>query len=828
MSNVRDITLGDSIQQKMQEKEQSADLQGLSENEVAERRKRGLINMSSFKSSRSYALILRENLFVPVNIIMFALGLALILLGQVSDALISVGVAFFNVVVGTVQEIRAKRTLDRIILLTRPRAPVVRDGHEHLVDPAEVVVGDLLLLRPGDQVIVDGRLVSEGRLEVDESLLSGESEPIQKQQGDWLYSGSFCVSGSAYYLAEKVGAQSLAHRLTEDARAFRRVYTPLQRQINLILQLMLLVALFLEILLVLAVQDNRLSLVAGVKMAVVILGIVPKGLLLATSVAYALGAVRILGKGVLVQQANAIEALSNVDVLCLDKTGTLTANALELEEVHPLTLEEDRLRHLLGDYAASLTIGNPTSEAIARACPGKRHQVRDEVAFSSARKWSALSFDDALLHGTYVLGAPDTFQPFLHQGQAQESDEALAIQTAIEHGRRVLLFASSQAGASLFDDHGDPVLPSDLTPLGFVSLRDRLRPEAQETLIGFAQAGIQIKVISGDHPETVAALAHQVCFTTDAGAISGEGLNGMDAAQLAQAAEEYSIFGRVAPQQKAQLVQALRERGHTVAMIGDGVNDVLSLKQANLGIAMQSGSVATRGVADIALLADSFAALPEVFREGQRIQHGMHNILKLFLTRVVYMVGLLVAIMIVDGFPFVPRQNAVLTLLTEGIPALALASWARPRAFEQRRALPALLHFVIPAAATLCLAAIGVYMASFSTDAQLPTAQSALTTFSIVGGLLLLPFVEPPTRLWTGGSKLSGDWRSTLLALGLLVAYATLLTIPPLRAFFELTALNGRSYLLIGLVALAWALILRFTWRARLFERYLQLDWRET
>jgi len=816
---------GDSTKQEIQEKERSADLQGLSENEVAERRRHGLGNTASFKSSRSYALILRENLFVPVNIIMFALGLALILLGQVSDALISVGVAFFNVVVGTVQEIRAKRTLDRIILLTRPQATVVRVGREQLIDPGELVVGDLLLLRPGDQVIVDGRLVSDEHPEVDESLLTGESEPVQKQQGDWLYSGSFCVSGSAYYLAEKVGAQSLAHRLTEDARAFRRVYTPLQRQITVIMQLMLLVALFLEILLILAVRDNRLSLVTSVKMSVVIIGIVPKGLLLATSVAYALGAVRIVGKGVLVQQANAIEALSNVDVLCLDKTGTLTANALELAEVYPLTITEDHLRHLLGDYAASLTVGNATSDAIGKACPGKRHHAREEVTFSSVRKWSALSFDDGLLRGTYVLGAPDMLQLFLRLGQAQERAMASALQTSIDHGRRVLLFASCPADTSLFDEQGDPVLPSDLTPLGLVSLRDRLRPEAQETLNGFAQAGIQLKVISGDHPQTVAALVQQVGFTTGGGTISGEELSGMDAAQLAQAAEEYSIFGRVVPQQKAQLVLALRERGHSVAMIGDGVNDVLALKRANLGIAMQSGSAATRGVADIVLLQDSFAALPEVFREGQRIRHGMHNILKLFLTRVLYMVGLLIAIMIVDGFPFVPRQNAILTFLTEGIPALALVSWARPRAFEQRRALPALLHFVIPAAVTLCLAAIGVYMASFSTDAQLPTAQSALTTFSIVCGLLLLPFVEPPTRAWTGGSKLSGDWRPTLLALGLLVSYATLLAIPPLRAFFELTALDGRSYLLIGLVALAWAVVLRFTWRARLFERYLQLDW---
>jgi cation-transporting ATPase E len=818
---------GNPTMQEMQERERSVDLQGLSQSEVANRRGRGLGNSARLKSSRSYAQILRENIFVPVNIIMFALGLALILLGQVSDALISVGVAFFNVLVGTVQEVRAKRVLDRITLLARPHVTVIRGGQEHLVDPGELVVGDLLVVRPGDQVVVDGPLLGDARLEVDESLLSGESEPVQKQRGDWLYSGSFCVSGSAHYLAEKVGSLSVANQLAAGARAFRRVYTPLQRQINVILQAMLLVAIFLEILLALAVQDNRISLVDSVKMAVVIIGIVPKGLLLATSVAYALGAVRMVGKGVLVQQANAIEALSNVDVLCLDKTGTLTANALALEGVHPLTVEEGQLRSLLGDYVASVAAGNLTSASIGAACPGERRHVREEVAFSSARKWSALSFDDAELPGTYVLGAPDILQPFLRQEQEGERDAGTAMQADITRGWRVLLFASSPTSASLYDGHADPVLPRDLIPLGFVSLRDQVRPQVRKTLTGFAEAGIQLKVISGDHPETVAALAQQAGFAAGGRAISGEALTRMDAVQLGQAAEEYSVFGRIAPEQKAQLVQALRERGHTVAMIGDGVNDVLSLKQANLGIAMQSGSSATRGVADIVLLQDSFAALPDVFREGQRIRHGMHNIIKLFLTRVLYMVGLLVAIMIVDGFPFVPRQNAVLTLLTEGIPALALASWARPHTFDQRRAYSSLLHFAIPAAATLCLAAIGVYMAAFLTHEQLPVAQSALTTFTIVGGLLLIPFVEPPARVWTGGSSLAGDWRPTLLSLGLLAGYVALLTIPPLRAFFELTALDGRSYLLLGLAALAWAVILRLIWRTRLFERFLQLDWRE-
>ena len=811
---------------EQEELHSTSELRGLSESEVAERHRRGLGNMLPSKTGRTYAQILRENVLVPVNVIMFVLGLALVILGQIPDALISVGVAFFNVLVGTVQEVRAKRVLDRITLLTRPKASVLRGGQEQAVDPDDVVIGDMLLLRPGDQVIVDGRVVSNARLEVDESLLSGESEPAVKQRGDWLYSGSFCTSGSASYQAEKVGGESVAGQLAVGARAFRRVYTPLQRQINLILQVMLLVSIFFEILLLLAVRDNRVSLVDSVKMAVVVIGIVPKGLLLATSVAYALGAVRIVGKGALVQQANAIEALSNVDVLCLDKTGTLTANALLLESIHPLRIEGERLRHLLGSYVASVSVGNLTSAALGAACPGQPLRAIEEVAFASARKWSALSFDDAQLQGTYVLGAPDILQPSLDERLDEDAEAFIGAETG--RGRRVLLFASRSEVEPLHDSRGEPILPHALLPLGILSMSDQLRPEAQTTLSGFAEAGIQLKVISGDHPETVAALAKQAGFAVSGSAVSGEELSGMDAAQLAQAAEEYAIFGRITPQQKAELVQALRSRGHTVAMIGDGVNDVLSLKQASLGIAMQSGSAATRGVADIVLLKDSFAALPQVFREGQRIRQGMHNILKLFLTRVLYMMCLLVAIMIVDGFPFVPRQNAILTLLTEGIPALALASWAEPRAFEPKRALSSLLHFVIPAAVTLSLAALGVFMVGFTSDAQLPAAQSALTSFTITSGLLLIPFVVPPVRAWVGGSRLGGDWRPTLLGLGLLVGYAALLAIPPLRAFFELTALDARSYLLIGLAALTWALLLRLIWRARLLERFLQLDWRET
>jgi cation-transporting P-type ATPase E len=345
-------------------------LQGLSDSEVVARRASGQGNVVPLRTSRSYIQIVRENVFTSVNIIVFVLGLALIFLGQTSDAIVSVSVVFFNVLVSVVQEIRAKRTLDRIALLTRPQATVIREGQERLIDPGEIVIGDLLVVRPGDQIVVDGPLVGSGRLEVDESLLTGESDPVSKRAGDTLYSGSFCISGSACYQAEKVGTKSVANQLTAGARAFRRVYTPLQRQINMIIQAMLLVAIFLELLLAIDAQIHHTPLVESVEMAVVIIGIVPKGLLLATSVAYALGALRIAGKGALMQQANAVESLSNVDVLCLDKTGTLTANAMVLDAVYPFDIEESNLRRMLGNYAASVSVSNITSTALAAACDG--------------------------------------------------------------------------------------------------------------------------------------------------------------------------------------------------------------------------------------------------------------------------------------------------------------------------------------------------------------------------------------------------------------------------------------------------------------------------
>ncbi len=832
-----------------------ATIQGLTESEVLARRARGAGNDVRLPTSRSYADIVRENVFNLINVILFAIGAVMVAIDRVGDAFVSVGLIFLNVLIGIYQEVRAKRTLDRIALLTRPKASVIRGGQEKIIDPAEIVLGDLLVVGPGGQIVVDG-FVIDGKMEVDESLLTGESDLIPKQAGDEVLSGSFCVTGKALYEAKKVGVESFANQLTANARTFRTVKTPLQRDVDFVIRLLTLVAMFLGFLLAISAIVSPIPLVRGVQMAAVIAGLVPNGLFFMVIVAYALGALRIATRGALIQQANSVESLSNVNVLCMDKTGTLTTNRITYHDVHPLGIDKETLKRVLGDFARSASVTNRTSEAIIEAMDGQARRVVDEVVFSSARKWSALTFDDDGLRGVYVLGALEMLEPYLQAG-VDFSNPARAWSDA---GLRVLLFAYRPEVIPLQDSREQPELPHNLIPLGLLSFSDELRPEARETLAGFAQAGIRLKVISGDNPHTVAALARQAGLTGDFAVISGPELAQMDAVQFDQAAEEATIFGRITPQQKEKLVETLRDKGYYVAMIGDGVNDVLSLKKAQLGIAMQSGSDATRAVADMVLLNDSFAALPPAFLEGQRIINGMKDILRLFLTRAVFVALLIIATAVVGaGFPYVPKHMSLLVFLTVGIPTFALAIWARP-AVPRQGLLRSVTHFVFPAAISIFVSGLLLYtfyftvvfnrmievnvtpeeIAAFENYAGIDyeinsqdayafemasvVARSALTTFTVLTGLLLVVFVEPPVPFFVGGDELSGDWRPTILAVGMLAAFISVLLIGPLRRFFELIVLNPTDYLIIGAVAVAWALVLRVGWRRCWFERFLNLE----
>ena len=657
---------------------------GLSSGEVEARKARGEVNVPPPTPGRSYRQIVLGNTFSFINNVFYALCVLLVLLGRPFEAILPLVVVLANAGVSVFQEVRAKRKLDEIALLTRPTAKVVRDGREQTVDPGEIVRGDVLMVGPGDQIVVDGEVGGDGTMEVDESQLTGESDLVRKRAGDRVFSGSFCVTGSARFEAQQVGGDSFANQLTAGARAERRVLTPLQREINGVIRLTLLVAAFLMVVLTVGAVAWRDPFVELVERLVVVIGLVPQGLLLAIVVAYALGAMRVAGRGALVQQTNAIESLSNVDTFCLDKTGTLTTNRLKLADVRPLGIGRDDLRRRLSSFVASATTGNKTSEAIAEALPGEKQQAIDEVPFSSTRKWSALVFDgngdgvsepppappvhDAegttsnppvtrSLRGVYVLGAPEMLRPHLRQGAGLNGqvDEWAA------RGMRVLLFAYRPEPVPLNDGDNRVRDPDELIPLGLVALTDELRPQAYETLTAFAQAGVDLKIISGDNPETVKALAVQAGFDPEAKLISGPELDRLDDGQLDAAALEHGVFGRITPEQKERLVEALHARGRYVAMTGDGVNDVLSLKKADLGIAMQSGSQATRGVADIVLTNDSFAVLPHAITEGQRIVAGMQSVLKLFLSRTFYLAVLIIAVGMLGTFPATPKRAVVVS-----------------------------------------------------------------------------------------------------------------------------------------------------------------------
>ncbi|MDL1902172.1 HAD family hydrolase [Anaerolineae bacterium CFX9] len=833
-------------------------IRGLTDAEAAARRQQGQGNNVEISTSRSYAQILRANVLNFINVILFTIGVVLIALGRVGDAVLSVGLILMNVVIGIYQEIRAKRQLDQIALLARPRVTVLRDGEERAVDPSEVVLGDILVARSGDQIVVDGVVVGGGRIEVDESLLTGESDLIPKRGGDEVMSGSFVVSGTAMIEARRVGAESFANKLTASARQFRVVQTPLQREVNFILRLLALLALIIGFLLFVSALVTAIPLVRGVQMASVVAGLVPNGLFFMVIVAYAMGALRIASQGALIQQSNSVESLSNVTVLCMDKTGTLTANRIHYETIIPQTgFTEEQAARLLGDFAHSVTATNKTSEAIAAGLSGTRRTVIDEVPFSSALKWSAIAVHDAEMPGVYALGALEMMADSLHPDSV-EPLRATAAEYS-EKGLRVLIFAGRTDTHILHDEAQQPALPPSLTPIALVILSDELRANVRETISGFRQAGVILKVISGDNPHTVAALAKQAGFEGDLKVVSGTELDGLDDAAFEAIAVEATIFGRITPQQKERLVDALRRRNYYVAMMGDGVNDVLSLKKANLGIAMESGSAATRGVADMILLGDSFAALPPAFLEGQRIVNGMQDILRLFLTRALTVALLIVATAVVGiGFPFVPKHVALLTFMAVGLPTLALATWARPDKIRGRL-LASVVHFVVPAALMTFFFGFLIYigflmiyidnanvpaevtaetMAQFAETAVIEVtdpaafafedaavfARTALTIFTSLCGLMLVIFVEPPHPFFVAGDQLSPDKRPTYLVLAMLVGLILIIAIPPARHFFELVPLRAVDYLILTAAFIVWALMLRMAWRQRWLQRFLGIE----
>ena len=606
---------------------------GLSAEEVAERVRRGEVNDVPAAPTRTVGQILRANIITRFNALLGAMLVLILIVGPLQDALFGL-VLVANAAIGIVQELRAKRTLDRLTLLSAPRARVVRDSDVRAVQPGQLVLDDVLVLEPGDQVVVDGEVVASAGLELDESLLTGESEPVAKAVGDITMSGSFVAAGAGRYRATAVGSDAYATRIAQDARRFTLTGSELRSGIDRILRYVTWAIVPTAALLFvsqLRTHDGWRAAMSGAVAGTV--AMVPEGLVLLTSVAFSVAVVRLARRRVLVQELPAVEGLARVDVLCIDKTGTLTEGRLSLEIVERLDDAVDPLP-ILAAFAAADAAPNATLRAIAEAAGHAPDWTCTETTpFSSARKWSGATFAD---HGSWVVGAPDVLT----------DDEAVLsrVHTHAAEGKRVVVLARA---ASL-----DVERTPDVAPLAIAVLADRVRPDAAATLGFFDDQGVAVKVLSGDAPTTVGAIAATLGLPgaddpVDARRLSDE--------ELPAAVEAHGVFGRVTPQQKRAMVGALQAAGHTVAMTGDGVNDALALKDADIGVAMGSGADATRAVAQVVLLDATFDALPSVVAEGRRVLGNIERTANLYLNKTVYAMVLSLAVGVAGVvFPFLP------------------------------------------------------------------------------------------------------------------------------------------------------------------------------
>ncbi len=779
--------------------------QGLTDAEVAERVSRGEVNRTPRTVARDYARIVARNLFTWFNAMVAPAAVALFIVDDTPASGIAVSaMAIINTALSLAQEIRAKYHLDKLALLVESKAKVIRQGTVRAIPAGDVVLGDNILLAAGETIVADGPVLEARFLEIDEALLTGESDPVRRAAGESLLSGSFCVAGEGVYRADKVGSEAFANRTSAEARHYRYSASPLTQVVNRIVQILTYTALGLIALYTLAYwlkgfpadHQERSEFVKMI--AATITSMVPQGLVLTATLSFTLGALVMSRRGAIVQRLGAVETMAAIDVICTDKTGTLTTNQLRLERIVPLDPEvpEAEARRLLGLFAnASIDRSNRNMEALRHALGDGAVELLDQIPFKSQNRYSAVRVRDGQATRLLVLGAVEALRGRFDSAVRLLDDVVPQLQ---HQGLRLLVLAEGPPQQSLAQVTALPEMP--LRPLCLACLGDELRPEAGEVLEKLSAQGIGFKVISGDNPETVqGTVRHLKLPWAQDPVVAGDELRQADNRE--RLILERSVFGRVAPEQKVEIVETLQRHGKHVAMIGDGVNDVLPIKRADLGIAMGEGSQASKTVAGLVLENNQFALLPEILEEGRTIVRNLRRSAKLFLVKNVYSFILILAYYcgwFGLPFPYEPQQVTLLNWSVIGIPAFVIAlSRERSRSATKPRFLHEVGSFslrtgVLFGLAGIAILSIAVHLHPGDEDWQRSMLLSVLILLGITALLRALTDGEP--------ENLRGDRRFRLLGALAIPVYVTALYWSPTQDFFKLVPLGIVDWGLVLLV----------------------------
>ena len=763
---------------------------GLTQAEVQERVKRGESNAFELRVTRTYWQIIRQNILSTFNIVLFIM-LLIVLISQDYATVFFAGFSVVtNALTGTIQELNAKRKLQKLARLASHTVKVIRDGEPQTISDQEVVIDDIIIIQPGDRLVADGQVVESNELEIDESHLTGESDAVDKRPEDAVYSGSFCLAGSGLMQATRVGAESTVNRLSSIASAYKNVSTPTQKRVAAIVQMTLVVLVIFGPMLFLAGYRSDIPFLNMIRNTIVFsTSLVPQGLILVITISLTIGAVNISRHKTLIQRVNAVESLANVSVLCFDKTGTITENKLAVSKIEPLDgFEQDTIEQALHTYLNNITNHNSTAVAIAQYLDAPLDPMPAnlrEIQFNSARKWGAICEDNRAI----ILGAPERiFDP--------DSDHRAHANAYAAQGLRVLALAQ-------LDTPPDPDIPiENAQPMALIVISDRIRDDIQDTLRAFQEQNVQLKVISGDNIETVRAIVQQAGLNPSEIRIGTE-LKPLTDEELTLVVRDTEVFARIEPTTKQRIISALKQQGHHVAMVGDGVNDVPALKAADLAIVMNDGAQISKDIADIVLMNNAMSTLPKAFHEGREITRKIYGTTKMFLTKNVYNTALFIFVMFMAlPFPITPIQISWASFgtinIVGGLIAVGLVRVAPINNFRDD-----VMDYMITSGLTGAVAMAIMYVVTFYATDDVQIARSAMTLFFILysmmntwhvhGADITQPrtLVENPNIVWT-----------TILLTSAALATATLL--PDLFEFtwppFEVLILTLSLHILAVLI----------------------------